>query len=120
MLRQREVLPLLVFTISILGTATTAETAYSCYFPTKCTTPDGQCGLASIRKNFTLSDTVASHRSNERRIILLPDMSVIYIQENSKTYGCSPSDCVKASLAEFLDDNISSVVTAHGICQLGE
>ena len=76
--------------------------------------------LWSIRKNFTLSDTVASHRSNERRIILLPDMSVIYIQENSKTHGCSPSDCVKASLAEFLDDNISSVVTAHGVCQLGE
>ena len=97
-----------------------AEVTYSCYFPTKCTAPDGECGLASVRKEFSPNQAISNRQQNGHRIFLFSDLSVIYIQENDKTNGCSPSDCVKAALAEFLDDDISSVATAHGVCQIGE
>jgi len=69
-------------------------------------------------KKFSSKHAISSQQQNGNRIFLLSDLSVIYIQENNKANGCSPSDCLKAALVEFLDDDISSISTSHGVCQI--
>ena len=123
MLRVHKILStfnLVIASVWLVASEASAEATYSCYFPTKCTAPDGGCGLASVRKEFSSRQAISSQQQNGNRIFLLSDLSVIYIQENNKTNGCNPSDCVKAALAEFLDDDISSISTSHGVCQIGD
>lgn len=107
------------FFVAFLSTGVAADTTYSCYFPTKCTTPDGECVLASVRRDFSPANASSSLEANGRRLFSFPDLTVIYVQENSKPIqDCSPHPCVKSTLLKFLDDAVSSVETAHGVCQI--
>ena len=109
MLKRRRVMPIVSVIAALVSSGAAAEITYSCYFPVKCTAPDGDCGLASIRKDFSLSDASSDQELGSRRVFNFPDLSAIYVQENGKS-----------ALVFFLDDAVSSVETAHGVCNLGD
>jgi len=119
MLRRREAVSTVGFFAAFLSTGAAVDTTYSCYFPTKCTTPDGECVLASVRRDFSPADASSNLEVNGRRVFSFPDLTVIYVQENSKPIqDCSPHPCVKSTLLNFLDDAASSIETARGVCQI--
>ncbi len=93
---------------TFVGSEAAAEDGYSCYFPVKCDAPDGDCGLASLRKDFSSSDASSYLELDGNRIFIFPDLSSIYVQENGKS-----------AVVYFLNDAVSSVETAHGVCQSG-
>jgi len=98
----------LVMAAFVGSEAAAEEDEYSCYFPVKCDAPDGDCGLASLRKDFFSSDASSYLEHDGNRIFIFPDLSLIYVQENGKS-----------AFVYFLNDAVSSVETAHGVCQRG-
>lgn len=119
MSKRRNVVALMSLCACFAANGSKSEAMYSCYFPVSCKVPDGDCGLASVTKDFSASDAVQNIENGGRRSFIFPDFSVIYVREGEHPdQECSPAPCFKAVRVTFLKDIVSSVETAHGVCQI--